>query len=284
MDARVHELLADAKLGAEALHRHAPVALEQLGVGLDPELAHVVARVDGEQPGGQEVGLLDGGCARRRQVKAVSRGRCGWRVAKPDVPRARKKAAYSHLYRDSEKSLRMGTVGMTEMTSGESMICRERGQSQRKFPQPRWGRSTSQTYLFLQVPPLESEHSSKNAENDKVLVVDELCGGEGRDRVEQELPALLEVADREEVQALVRLEPVATVPVTPLLNETDGKQQQGAVCQQVFAYLKGLVCGLGGDEWRRRNSQRSLVDVGLDDGVVGVEEADPDHRQAEVNL
>lgn len=59
--ARVDKGLGDAKGAGEVGEGDASVRLEELGVGLDAHLADVVAGVDGEEAGGDEVLLFDFG-------------------------------------------------------------------------------------------------------------------------------------------------------------------------------------------------------------------------------
>ena len=80
-------------------------------------------------------------------------------------------------------------------------------------------RTHSVTYLFTEVRPLEGDHADVDGVGDKGLVVHELVGGEGGDGVEEELSSLFEVPDDHTVQALVDLQTVPPVPVSPLLNE-----------------------------------------------------------------
>jgi hypothetical protein len=63
----VHELRADAKGSAHAVHRQRPVRLEQLGVSLDAHLADVVAGVRREDPRRKQERLLDVGCWHRKE-------------------------------------------------------------------------------------------------------------------------------------------------------------------------------------------------------------------------
>lgn len=77
----------------------------------------------------------------------------------------------------------------------------------------------SLSYLFTEVRPFEGDHADIDGVGDKGLVVHELVGGEGGDRVEEELRSLFEVPDGHTVQALVDLQTIPPVPVSPLLNE-----------------------------------------------------------------
>lgn len=77
----------------------------------------------------------------------------------------------------------------------------------------------SVSYLFAEVRPFEGDHADVDGVGDKGLVVHELIGGEGGDCVEEELSSLFEVPDGYTVQALVDLQTIPPVPVSPLLNE-----------------------------------------------------------------
>lgn len=73
--------------------------------------------------------------------------------------------------------------------------------------------------LFTKVGPLQSNHTDVDSVGDEGLVVHEFVGGEGGDRVQEELCRLLEVPDGHAVQSLVDLQTVPPVPVTSLLNK-----------------------------------------------------------------
>lgn len=79
----------------------------------------------------------------------------------------------------------------------------------------------SLSYLFTEVRPFESNHADINGVGNKGLVVHEFVGSEGGDRIEEELSSLLEVPDGHAVQALVHLEAIPPVPVSPLLNKAE---------------------------------------------------------------
>lgn len=75
------------------------------------------------------------------------------------------------------------------------------------------------TDLLAEILALEAEDASEHAQRHKLVVRDEFGRGEGRERVEEQLCGLAEVADREEVDARVDLEAVAAVPVASLVDE-----------------------------------------------------------------
>ena len=96
----------------------------------------------------------------------------------------------------------------------------------------------SSPYLLTEIRPLEGDHADVNGVGDKCLVVHELVGGEGGDRVEEELSSLLEVPDGHTVKTLVDLQAIPSVPVAPLLNEAAEKEQryvstEEAICRDV---------------------------------------------------
>ena len=93
------------------------------------------------------------------------------------------------------------------MTSGEEMIWRVSAH----------GEPT--THLLLVVDPRQREGAGDDAEPDERLVRHELGRGEGGEGVQQQVGALLEVADGQAVQTLVRLQPIAPVPVAAVLDE-----------------------------------------------------------------
>jgi len=141
------------------------------------------------------------------------------------------------------------------MTSGASMTCQQQA-CQKSVDVPIQcrdladGASASEpTNLLAELLALEAEDAGEDAERDKVVVRDQLGRGEGRERVEEQVGGLGEVADREEVDARVDLEAVAAVPVAALVDE-----------------LLGAV--------ERRN----------DEVVVRVEQGDADDAQDEVDL
>ncbi len=78
---------------------------------------------------------------------------------------------------------------------------------------------TQVSYLFTEVRPFEGDHADVDGVGDKGLVVHELVGGEGGYCVEEELSSLFEVPDGHAVQALVHLQTIPPVPVSPLLDE-----------------------------------------------------------------
>lgn len=123
-------------------------------------------------------------------------------------------------------------------------------------------------HLLLQVASLESEHASENAERDKVLVVDQLRGGEGGDGVEKELSAELEVADGEEVKAVVRLEAVSSIPVSSLVHQAAGKSSGSG------SRFRAM---------RKLNAQLCLINVGRDELMVAMEEANSDDSETNVD-
>lgn len=80
-------------------------------------------------------------------------------------------------------------------------------------------RHESLSYLFTEVRPFESNHANINGVGNKRLVVHEFVGSEGGDCVEEELSSLLEIPDGHTVQALVNLQTISPVPVSPLLDK-----------------------------------------------------------------
>lgn len=80
-------------------------------------------------------------------------------------------------------------------------------------------RHKAATYLLLIVDSRQREGAGDDAEPDERLVRHELGRGEGGERVQQQVGALLEVADGQAVQALVRFQPIAPVPVAAILDE-----------------------------------------------------------------
>lgn len=60
-DVRVDEVFADPESARHTSQRHAPIALQQLTVRLDPHLPHVVPGMGVQKPGGNEVALFDFG-------------------------------------------------------------------------------------------------------------------------------------------------------------------------------------------------------------------------------
>lgn len=80
-------------------------------------------------------------------------------------------------------------------------------------------------YLLAEVGSLEGDHADVDGVGDKRLVVHELVGGERGDGVEEKLGGLLEVPDGHAVQALVDLQAVSPVPVTPLLYEAASEEK-----------------------------------------------------------
>lgn len=105
------------------------------------------------------------------------------------------------------------------------MTCRGRGAHVRHQRQPaevsRAAESAEDKHddLLAEVLALEAEDASEHAQRHKLVVRDEFGRGEGRERVEEQLCGLAEVADREEVDARVDLEAVAAVPVASLVDE-----------------------------------------------------------------
>ena len=93
------------------------------------------------------------------------------------------------------------------MTSGDEMI----------YPISATWRAMP--HLLLVVDSRQREGAGDDAEADEGLVRHELGRRECGQRVEQQVGGLLEVADREVVQALVRFQPVPPVPVAAILHE-----------------------------------------------------------------
>ena len=81
------------------------------------------------------------------------------------------------------------------------------------------------SYLFTEVRPFEGNHADVDSVGNKGLVVHELVGGEGGDCVKEELSSLLKVPDGHTVQALVDLQAIPPVPVSPLLNKAAEKDR-----------------------------------------------------------
>ena len=79
--------------------------------------------------------------------------------------------------------------------------------------------SQTDSHLFLQIRPTERKGIRNDGESDKVVVGNKFRRSECREGVKQQLAAPLELSDRKQVKASVNLQPVATVPITALLDE-----------------------------------------------------------------
>ena len=80
--------------------------------------------------------------------------------------------------------------------------------------------SQTESYLFLQIRPIEREGIRNDGKSNKVVVGNQLCRGECRKGVKQQLSASLELSDRKEVKTSINLQSVTTVPVSTLFDKS----------------------------------------------------------------
>ncbi|KAG7229581.1 hypothetical protein INR49_012596 [Caranx melampygus] len=108
----------------------------------------------------------------------------------------------------------IGCYVIHEQNIVEAASSNESGQ----FPERRRKKQKKKEFDHI-VRPFEGDHADVDSVGNESLVVHELVGGEGGHCVEEQLSSLLEVPDGHTVQALVDLQAIPPVPVSPLLNK-----------------------------------------------------------------